>query len=59
MSPNHSGTRTYKLTRITPHCMVGQMTAQDCGNLFAKSSYQASSNYGIGKDGEIGLSVDE
>ena len=59
MSPNHSGTRTYKLTRITPHCMVGQMTAQDCGNLFAKSSYQASSNYGIGKDGEIGLYVDE
>lgn len=58
-SPNHSGQRTYKVTRITPHCMVGQMTAAACGNLFAKSSYQASSNYGIGKDGEIGLYVDE
>lgn len=58
-SPNHSGKRTYKVTRITPHCMVGQMTAAACGNLFKKASYQASSNYGIGKDGEIGLYVDE
>ena len=58
-SPNHSGQRTYEVTRITPHCMVGQLTAKRCGELFAKSSYQASSNYGIGKDGEIGLYVDE
>lgn len=58
-SPNNSGTRCYKLTRITPHCMVGQMTAKSCGALFAKSSREASSNYGIGKDGEIGLYVDE
>ena len=59
LSPNNSGTRCYNLTRITPHCMVGQMTAKDCGALFAKSSREASSNYGIGKDGEIGLYVDE
>ena len=58
-SPNHSGRRAYKVTRISPHCMVGQMTAKACGSLFAKASYQASSNYGIGKDGEIGLYVDE
>ena len=59
LSPNNSGTRCYKLTRITPHCMVGQMTAMQCGALFSKSSREASSNYGIGKDGEIGLYVDE
>ena len=59
LSPNNSGTRCYNLTRITPHCMVGQMTAKSCGALFAKSSREASSNYGIGKDGEIGLYVDE
>ncbi len=59
LSPNNSGSRCYKLTRITPHCMVGQMTAKSCGALFAKSSREASSNYGIGKDGEIGLYVDE
>ena len=58
-SPNNSGTRCYRLTRITPHCMVGQMTARACGDLFAKPSREASSNYGIGKDGEIGLYVDE
>lgn len=58
-SPNHSGRRTHAVDRITPHCMVGQMTAKACGGLFARSSYQASSNYGIGKDGEIGLYVDE
>ena len=58
-SPNHSGTRAYKMTRITPHCMVGQMTARRCGELFSNPNYGASSNYGIGKDGEIGLYVDE
>ena len=39
-SPNHSGKRTYKVTRITPHCMVGQMTAAACGNLFKKAASQ-------------------
>jgi hypothetical protein len=39
--------------------MVGQMTAKACGNLFARSSYQASSNYGIGTNGEIAGYVDE
>ena len=59
MSPNHSGTRCYKLERISPHCMVGQLTAVSCGNLFKKPSREASSNYGIGTNGEIGLYVDE
>jgi hypothetical protein len=35
------------------------MTAKACGNLFARSSYQASSNYGIGTNGEIAGYVDE
>lgn len=59
LSPNNSGKRTHTIDRITPHCMVGQMSAKACGQLFAKASYQASSNYGIGKDGEIGLYVPE
>lgn len=58
-SPNHSGRRAYRVERITPHCMVGQMTAKSCGTLFSRASYQASSNYGIGAGGEIGLYVDE
>lgn len=59
MSPNNSGQRTHEIDRITPHCMVGQLSARKCGQLFARASYQASSNYGIGKDGEIALYVDE
>ena len=59
LSPNNSGQRTHSIDRITPHCMVGQMTASACGGLFARSSYEASSNYGIGKNGEIALYVPE
>lgn len=59
MSPNHSGKRTHKIDRITPHCVVGQCTAQRVGEIFLPTSRQASSNYGIGLNGEIGLYVDE
>lgn len=59
LSPNHSGKRTHSIDRITPHCMVGQISASACGKLFAKASYQASSNYGIGTSGEIGMYVPE
>jgi len=59
LSPNNSGKRTHAIDRITPHCMVGQMSASACGKLFSKSSYQASSNYGIGTSGEIGMYVPE
>lgn len=58
-SPNRNKQRTNKVIYFTPHCMVGQMTAVACGNLFARSSYQASSNYGIGTNGEIAGYVDE
>ena len=58
-SPNNSGKRTHAIDRITPHCVVGQMSAKGLGDWFAKSSTQASSNYGIGYDGKIGLYVDE
>ena len=58
-SPNRNKQRTNKVIYFTPHCMVGQMTAQRCGELFSRSSYQASSNYGIGTDGKIGGYVDE
>lgn len=58
-SPNRNKVRTNKVIYFTPHCMVGQMTAKACGNLFARSSYQASSNYGIGTNGEIAGYVDE
>lgn len=59
LSPNHSGQRTMAIDRITPHCVVGQCTAEGLGDWFAKNSTQASSNYGIGKDGRVGLYVEE
>lgn len=59
LSPNHSGKRTKKIDTITIHCMDGQLSVESCGALFAKSSRQASSNYGIGPDGRIALYVDE
>lgn len=58
-SPNHSGLRTYAITRITLHCVVGQVTIERLGDIFAPKSRKASSNYGIDKDGRIGQFVDE
>ena len=58
-SPNHSGQRTHAIDRITPHCVVGQLDAKSIGAIFEPVSRQASSNYGIGKGGEIGLYVEE
>ena len=59
LSPNHSGQRTHSIDRITPHCVVGQCSAEGLGDWFAKSSTKASSNYGIDKDGRVGLYVEE
>lgn len=59
LSPNHSGKRKYALTRLTPHCVVGQATAERIIEIFKPTSRQASCNYGIGKDGRIAGVVDE
>ena len=59
LSPNHSGQRTHAIDRISPHCVVGQCTAEGLGDWFYKSSTQASSNYGIGPDGRVGMYVEE
>ena len=59
LSPNHSGRRTHSIDRISPHCVVGQCTAEGLGSWFARKSTQASSNYGIDKDGRVGLYVEE
>ena len=58
-SPNHSGTRTHSIDRITPHCVVGQLSAESIGECFTNPSRQASCNYGIGLDGRVCLIVDE
>ena len=59
LSPNHSGHRTHSIDRITPHCVVGQLSCESICGCFASPSRQASCNYGIGKDGRISLCVEE
>lgn len=58
LSPNHSGQRTHSIDRITPHCVVGQLTAEVIGGCFPQGR-GASCNYGIGKDGRVCLVVEE
>jgi hypothetical protein len=58
LSPNHSGQRTHSIDRITPHCVVGQLTAEGIAACFP-AGREASCNYGIGKDGKIALIVEE
>lgn len=59
ISPNKYAPRKYPIDRITPHCYVGQVTAQRGCEGFAKPSRGASCNYVVGFDGGVGLCVDE
>ena len=59
ISPNKTTGRKYSISRITPHCVVGQATVERLGEIFAPESKQASCNYGIGVDGRVGMYVEE
>lgn len=48
-----------QINRISIHCFVGQVTAKRGVDYFATTDRQASSNYVVGYDGSIGVSVDE
>lgn len=58
ISPNKS-VRQGKISKITIHHMAGNYTVEKCGDIFAPTSRQASSNYGVGTDGRVGLYVPE
>lgn len=59
ISPNKNSPRNHKIDTITIHCADGQCTVETLGNIFAPTSRQASSNYGVGTDGKIGMYVEE
>lgn len=59
LTDKHSGLRTHKIDRITPHCVVGQWSCNKIADFFKSTSKVASCNYGIGYDGKISLSVEE
>lgn len=59
ISPNKTSPRNHAIDTITIHCMAGDLTIETCGEVFAPTARQASSNYGIGTDGRIGMYVEE
>lgn len=59
ISPNRTPNRTHTIDTITIHCVVGQCSVETLGAIFAPSTRQASSNYGVGYDGRIGMYVEE
>lgn len=59
ISPNKTSPRQQKIDRITPHCVVGQLSAESICGCFTSPSREASCNYGIGTDGRVSLCVEE
>ena len=59
ISPNKTSPRNHEIDTITIHCMAGNCSVETCGNIFAPTSRQASSNYGIGSDGRVAMYVEE
>lgn len=59
ISPNRNSPRNRPIRKITIHHMAGNLSIERCGEVFAPVSRQASSNYGIGTDGRIGMYVEE
>lgn len=59
ITKNKTSPRNHTIDTITIHCIVGQWTAKQGCDYFATTNRQCSANYVVGKDGSIGLSVDE
>lgn len=58
-SPCNYGKRTHAIDTITIHCMAAPWSAKTCATYFSNKDTKAASNYCIGKDGEIAVSVPE
>lgn len=59
ISPNSTNPRKNTIKKITIHHMAGNLSIERCGDIFSNPNRQASSNYGIGTDGRIGMYVEE
>lgn len=59
ISPNKTSPRDHVIDTITIHCVVGQVSVERLGEIFAPTSKKASANYGIGSDGRVGMYVEE
>lgn len=58
ISPS-SNPRNHNIDKITIHHMSGNLSIESCGEWFSRESTRASSNYGIGSDGRVGMYVEE
>lgn len=59
LTKNRTSPRSHIIDTITVHVWVGQVTAKQGCDYFATTDRQVSSNYVVGYDGSIGLSVEE
>lgn len=59
LSPNCTKPRDHVIDTITIHHMAGNLSVEKCGEIFAPTSRQASSNYGVDSKGHIGMYVEE
>lgn len=57
ISPHRNSPRNHKIDKITIHHMAGNLSVETCGSVF--QSRRASSNYGVGTDGRVGMYVEE
>ena len=57
ISPHRNSPRNHAIDRISIHCVVGQVTMQSLGEIFQIKA--ASSNYGVDRDGHVGMYVEE
>lgn len=57
ISPHKTSPRNAKIRKITIHHMAGKLSVEECGEVF--QTRQASANYGIDNNGNVGLYVDE
>ena len=57
ISPHRNSPRNHKIDTITIHHMAGNLTIEQCGNVF--QTREASSNYGIDSNGRVGMYVEE
>lgn len=63
LSPNRNAPRNHAIDTVTIHCTAGQGTAQTILSLPSFTNYDPdngySCNYAVGRDGSIGLCVEE
>lgn len=59
ISPNQSSRLGNKISKITIHHMAGNLSVQTVGRIFSDGTREASSNYAIDNDLQVGMYVEE